>query len=114
MSELVIEMPEDQEREAYERRLREIVEEEAFDARMVRVFGTPDGIEVAEWLLQVFGYWKPVKDVVLFEAGRFFMHKLGAASLDLWTQLVARQHQRALDERAKEKQKFNQAIKERR
>jgi alkylation response protein AidB-like acyl-CoA dehydrogenase len=107
-------MPDDQEREAYERRLREIVEEEAFDARMVRVFATPDGIEVAEWLLQLFGYWRPVKDVQLYETGRLFMHKLGAASLDLWTQIVARQHQRAMDERAEEKKKFNQAIRERR
>ena len=108
----IIEMPEEQEREYLERRLREIAEEEAFDARLVRVFSTPDGIEVAEWILQIFGYWKPVKDIVLYESGRLFMHKIGAASLELWNELVARQHQRALDERAKEKKKYNNSLKE--
>ena len=112
MTDTTFDMPEVRERETIERRILEIAEEESFDARVTRVFGTPDGIEVAEWLLQVFGYWRPVKDLALYEAGRLFMHKIGAANLDLWLSIVKRQHQRALDTRAAEKKKYHDQLKE--
>ena len=104
--------PDEQDRASYERRLQEIAEEEAFDARLARVFGSADGIEVAEWVLGILGYWKPVKDVPLYEAGRLFLHKLAAADIDLWHRLVERQQARATDAREAEKRTYNQRIKE--
>lgn len=92
--------------------MSEIAEEETFLAKLARVFSTPEGIEVAEWILHVTGYWRPVKDLALFEAGRLFVLKLAEADLDLWRGLVERQQRRAVEDRAGEKRKLNERLKE--
>jgi hypothetical protein len=105
--------PDDYESENIRKRIQELSDEEAFNAKVARVFGTPDGIEVAEWLLRdLCGYWrKPIPDVGVYEVGRSFIHAICLADMDIWTKLVKRRMALAEEGRAAEKKRFNDLLK---
>ena len=104
---------EDYERDNYRKRLEEISEAERFTIKVARVFGTPDGLEVAEWILrELCGYWRePIIDLGAYKVGRTIINVLCQGDLGTWIELVKRRQSEANSSRADEKRKYNDLLK---
>ena len=91
---------------------RELFEEEAHYAGLSRVFGTPDGIETLEWLLEVSGYWSRVlpdeRSIGKFELGRFVFDQVCLADLSIAHKVLERRRKKAEDVRAKERRRIDE------
>lgn len=80
--------------------LRELIEERNHYHRLARVFGSPEGFEVLEWLLELTGYWRPVNEnkIELFELGRKIFHHVSLGDMDIAHRLLDSRRERVLRE----------------
>ena len=70
-----------------EAKRKDLADEESHYERIVRVFGTPEGIRVAEWILQdLCKYWIPsvgADDLGRYNVGRTFFDALAVADIGI-------------------------------
>jgi hypothetical protein len=95
------------ENERIEAKRRALLEEENQYQRLARVFGNADGLEAAEWVLNLSGYWSKVlpdeRTLGRFDVGRTFFNELCLADINIAHNLLDRRRKAAELVRTKEK-----------
>lgn len=91
-----------------------LVEEEAHYTRLARVFGTGDGVEVLEWLLDVSGLWsRAIPDERAFgkfELGRFIYNQISMADIGIAHALLDRRAHKAQEIRNAERRRVEKNV----
>lgn len=97
----------EEDRHEREVKLAALVEEENRYKRISRVFGSEDGLTVAEWFLDLAGYWSSLlpdeRSLGRFDLGRNFFNQLCLADISIGHALLERRRKRAESVRLKEK-----------
>jgi hypothetical protein len=87
-----------------------LLDEENHLARIKRVFGTDDGVAVAEWLLELSGYWKRLlpdeRSIGRFDLGRSIFNQICMADLGIANKLLGRRRALAESMRMAEKNRI--------
>ena len=103
------------EAERIEAKRRELAEEENHYAKIARVFGSTDGLDAAEWLLDVSGYWQRVlpdeRAIGRFELGRIVFNHFCVADINIAHNLLDRRRKAAELVRTKEKRALEKGAK---
>lgn len=101
---------EKRERDKIEAKRQALLDEENRLALIARAFGTPDGIELAEWLLELCGYWSRLladeRSIGKFELGRFVFNQICMADIGIVHKLLDRRKRMAEKVRNAEKRKI--------
>jgi hypothetical protein len=89
-----------------------LIEEDKHYATLRRVFGTPDGMDVLEWLLtDLCGYWRSRFDTEgergKFELGRFIFNQVCVADIDIAHNLLDRRRKQAEAVRNEERKRID-------
>ena len=97
-----------------EEKLSALLAEENHYGQLKRVFGTPDGLDVLEWLLtDVCGYWRgrldTEREIGKFELGRLVFNQVCLGDIDIVHTLLDRRRKKAEDIRLKEKRAIEKA-----
>jgi hypothetical protein len=90
---------------------KSFIDEEKHYANLRRVFGTPDGMDVLEWLLtDLCGYWRSRFDTEgergKFELGRFIFNQVCVADIEICHALLERRRKHAEAIRNEEKRRI--------
>jgi hypothetical protein len=76
-----------------------LAEEQKRLMRLKRVFGSGDGLDVLEWLLNVSGYWaselRDERAIGRFELGRFVFNQVSLADIDIAHSMLDRRRKPA-------------------
>ena len=95
--------------------LNSLLEEENHYTRLSRVFGTDEGIEIFEWLLELCGYWKSTvaeeRQLGKHELGRFIFNQLCVANMNLVVRVLQRRKAESDKVRADERKKVEDQLK---
>ncbi len=87
-----------------------LLKEEAHYASLCRVFGTPEGQDVLEWLLEISGFWRSTleteRQLGKFELGRFVFNQICMADADIAHAQLDRKRRQAEAVRNSEKQRI--------
>lgn len=96
-----------------EARRQALLDEDNHIERIKRVFGTPDGVAVAEWLLELSGYWSRVlpdeRAIGRFDLGRSIFNQICLADIGIANQLLDRRRKMAESVRMAEKRRIEKA-----
>ncbi len=101
-------------RQAYiEAKRRDIADEDAHYNRIKRVFESPEGIAVAEWILSdLCRYWIPsvgADDLGRYNVGRVFFHALSVADIGICHRILDSRRALADRQRAEDKARLSEA-----
>lgn len=106
-------MSEDRRQAYLESLRRDIADEDAHYSRIKRVFETPEGVAVAEWVLsELCGYWLPSlgsDNLGRYSVGRAFFHALSVADIGICHRILDSRRALADRQRAEDKAKLSQA-----
>ena len=110
-------MIDDNDQKRVETQRQALMREEAHYAALARVFGSPDGIAVLEWLLtDLCGYWRSSLDsereLGKFELGRFVFNHVCMANINIAHTLLDRRRNAAQAVRNAERQRIEKQSKE--
>jgi hypothetical protein len=98
-----------------EAKRRELLKEETHYSCLARVFGTAEGLDAAEWLLDVSGYWERLlpdeRAIGRFELGRIVFNHFCLADINIAHTLLDRRRKAAELVRAKEKRALEKRAK---
>lgn len=91
--------------------LAELVKEEKHYKQLATVFGSPDGLDVLEWLLtELCGYWRSGLDtertIGKYELGRTLFNHISISNLDICSALLDRRRSAAEVERINERRRI--------
>ena len=108
-------MIEDAEERRVEAQRTALMEEEAHYTRLSRVFGSSDGVEILEWLLELSGLFsRNISDERAFgkfELGRFVYNQISMADVGIAHKLLDRRVRQAQAVRNAERQRIEKSTK---
>lgn len=95
---------------------RVLASEERRYAQLKKVFGSPEGIEVLEWLLtDLCGFWRGSLDsdrtLGKFDLGRTLFNQVCMADIEIGHTLLARRRNMAIEARNEERRRLEKAAK---
>jgi hypothetical protein len=78
---------------------KDLLEEEAHFARLRSVFGTAEGLDILEWLMDICGFWaagiSDERALGKYELGRFMFHQVCLADIAIATEMFDRRRRAA-------------------
>lgn len=107
--------PDEQTQANAQEHLDVLIKEEAHYTRLANVFGSSEGIEILEWLLEICGYWtasiENERRMGKFEIGRHLLNQLCIADIELVHVILSRRGQVARAEMDAEKKRVSDTLK---
>ena len=94
-------------------RINEITEREKHYKLLAEVFGTENGVKVAEWLLDLTGYWSGIckgRSIGKYEIGKTIVDHICMADTEIFNEILSRRKHTAVTAMEREKAELHHTL----